>query len=70
MFFHTQVELFPSQGSCSSNGNDVGFLMLQAGVLILALVFASCVVNSDFSELAFLHLYKTELISMSQVSSD
>lgn len=49
----------PSQGSCSADGNDVGFLMLQAVVLILALVFTSCVcvVTSNFSELAFPHVY-------------
>lgn len=47
----------PSWGSCSADGNDVGFLRLQAAVLILALVFISCVVNSNFSELAFPHLY-------------
>lgn len=44
---HTQPQHFLSQGSCS-NGNTVGFLMLQTSVLILALVFTNSVINGDF----------------------
>lgn len=62
IFPHTQAERSPYHGSCSADGNDVGFLRLQAAVLILARVFTSCVVNGDFSELTVPHLYKTELI--------
>jgi hypothetical protein len=47
---HTPAEHFLSQGSCL-NGNNVGFLRLPAAVLILALVFASCVLNGDFCDL-------------------
>lgn len=54
---HAPAQHFLSLGSCS-NGNTVGFLRLQASVLILALVFMSCVMNGDFSELEPLHLRK------------
>lgn len=44
---HTQSSHFLSQGSCS-NGNIVGFLMLQTLILILASVFMNWL-TGDFS---------------------